>query len=155
MFLKTRFLVLLLLILPAFSWGEVVKLATINWGTFYGKEFKKDGVVSEIAREALKRSGHNLKFEYMPWKRALKKGAKGRKYHGVFGCWYSKDREKNFIYSKETMLDGSPHFIAGINSSVSISKVTDLKGLTIGIVRGYATSDAVTKLFKAKKSKRC
>ena len=52
------------------------------------------------------------------------------------------------------MLDGSPHFIASVNSSVKISKVSDLNGLTIGIVRGYATSDSLTKLFEAKKSKK-
>ena len=151
---KKRYFFFLLLLIPIYSWGEVIKIATINWAPFYGKELKKDGVVSEIAREALKRSGHNLKFEYMPWKRAMKKTAKGRKYHGLFGCWYSKDREKNYIFSKETMLDGSPHFIASINSRVTISKASDLNGLTIGIVRGYTTSEAVNKLFKAKKTKK-
>ena len=154
MFIKKRFLFFLFLILPFLSFGESIKIATINWAPFYGKELKKDGVVSEIAREALKRSGHSLVFEYMPWKRAMKKTAKGKKFHGLFGCWYSKEREKNYIYSKQTMLDGSPHFLAGINSSVNITKVSDLKGLTIGIVRGYTSSPKVEELFKAKKTKK-
>ena len=78
------------------SLAETIKFATINWAPFYGKELKKDGVVSEIARQALKRAGHTTKFHYMPWKRAMSQTAKGKKYHGLFGCWHSKEREKSF-----------------------------------------------------------
>tara|TARA_Y100001954_G_scaffold42968_2_gene44120 strand:+ start:16332 stop:17081 length:750 start_codon:yes stop_codon:yes gene_type:complete len=154
MFMKKWYFSFLFFTLPIYSWGDVINIASINWAPFYGKDLKKDGVVSEIARVALERSGHKINFEYMPWKRAMKKTAKGKKYHGLFGCWYSKDREKDYIFSKETMLDGSPHFIAGINSPVTISKASDLKGLTIGIVRGYTTSEQVKELFQAKKTKK-
>ena len=48
---KKVFLFLLFLTLPLCSWAKTVKVASINWAPFYGKELKKDGVVSEIARE--------------------------------------------------------------------------------------------------------
>lgn len=151
---KNNFCFLLLLIFSVSSWAETIKITTIDWAPFYGEKLEKDGVSSEIAREALKRGGHTVEFHYMPWKRAVSQATKGKKYHALFGCWYKKEREKTFVFSKETMLDGSAHFLAQKDSTISITKPEDLSGLTIGIVRGFATSDALKELFKSKKSKR-
>ena len=136
------------------SWSKTINITSIDWAPFYGSKLEKDGVSSEIARQALKRAGYTVKFHYMPWKRAMSQTAKGKKYHALFGCWHNKEREKKFVFSKETMMDGSPHFLASKDSNLSISKPEDLNGLTIGIVRGYAISDPLKKLFKSKKSKR-
>ena len=144
----------LLLIFSVSSWAKTIKITTIDWAPFYGSKLKKDGVSSEIARQALKRGGHTVEFHYMPWKRAVSQATKGKKFHALFGCWYKKEREKTFVFSKETMLDGSAHFLAAKDSTISIERPEDLSGLTIGIVRGYATSEPLKALFKAKKGKR-
>ena len=70
--------------------AETIHITSIDWGPFYGSKLKKDGVVSEIAREALKRSGHTVKYKYMPWARSLSQAARGKKYHALMGCWYKK-----------------------------------------------------------------
>lgn len=134
------------------SWGEMIRITSIDWAPFYGSKLEKDGVVSEIAREALRRAGHTVTYNYMPWKRAMSEAARGQKYHALMGCWYKKEREKSFAFSKETMMDASPHFLAPKDSTISISKPSDLNGLTIGIVRGFAISDPLKKLFKSKRS---
>ncbi len=129
--------------------SELVKMTTVDWPPFYGKDLENGGILVALTREVLKVQGHELKVDFVPWVRALKKSKEG-KYHALLGCWYTKEREKHFIFSK-TNLDGTPHFLTLPDSTLKVKKVEDLYGLKIGLIRGFAIGAQMKEAVSAKK----
>lgn len=129
--------------------SELVKMTTVDWPPFYGKGLENGGIFVALTREALKVRGHVLKVDFVSWVRALKKSKEG-KYHALLGCWYTKEREKYFIFSK-TNVDATPHFLSLPESTLEVKKVEDLHGLKIGLIRGFAVGSQIKEAISANK----
>ena len=129
--------------------SELIKMTTLDWPPFYGKNLENGGFFTALTSEVLKVQNHSLKVDFLPWARALSKGKQG-KYHAVLGCWYTKEREKHFIFSK-TNVDSTPHFLALPDSTIKIEKFDNLHGHRIGLIRGYAVSPQLKEALSTKK----
>ena len=129
--------------------SELVKMTTVDWPPFYGKDLENGGILVALTREVLKVRGHGLKVDFVSWVRALKKSKEG-KYHALLGCWHTKEREQYFIFSK-TNVDATPHFLTLPESTLEVKKIEDLYGLKIGLIRGFAIGAQVKKAVTAKK----
>ena len=88
----------------------------------------------EILHEIFKLSKTELQTPFMPWKRALLEAQTGS-VTGLCSCSKTKEREKNFYFSNKMGSNSVGIFLS--EPSVNISKLADLKDLTVGVVRGY------------------
>lgn len=81
-----------------------------------------------------------LRFEVRryPWKRALENAKNGEGI--VFGISKTPDRLHNFIFS-EPMFSDQTWLVTRCDSRFEFKKLQDLKGKTIGIVRGASSGD--------------
>ena len=129
---------LIFLILVNLSANEVVKLTTLEWAPYIGKNLKFNGFSAKIVKDAFKQEGYKVEFYFFPWKRALKLGY-SKKYDGCFPAYFAKDREKNYIYSNK-IISSPIGFVENINKPIKWQKLNDLKKYTIGTVKGYVNT---------------
>ena len=131
-----RIVCLLLVFSLSETKADLIKMTTVSWPPFFGKTLENGGFLTALTREVLKTQGHTLEVTFQPWARAVKTTKKGA-YHALLGCWRTKKREKDFLFS-ETKLDAGTHFLTLPKSNYNIKTIEDLEGLTIGRIRGYA-----------------
>ena len=112
-----------------------VVLASDPWQPHYGPDLVNQGYVVEVAREAFSRAGHNLKVEFVPWGRAYKLARKGV-YDGLLGAFLTQERTEIFEYSQSI---GQSRITIFWNKEdkFEFSRLSELKGLKIGVVKGY------------------
>jgi polar amino acid transport system substrate-binding protein len=86
----------------------------------------------------------------MPWKRAMSLAERGKKAHALLGCFYTKEREKVYNFSKEISSAAFHFLMTKKKFTKKITSPSHLKNLILGKVRGYATSEKL-KNFKGLK----
>jgi len=119
-----------------FANDKVIHGATLEWGPYIGKNIPENGYVAELMKEAFKRMGYRLEFEYMPWARTIEE-AKACKYDVLFPEYMNEERKKDFYYT-DKYPGGPVGFYKKKDKKISwTGKVEELKGLKIGTVRGY------------------
>jgi polar amino acid transport system substrate-binding protein len=91
------------------------------------------GPVIQIASEAFRRAGFELKVEFMPWARILKDGSEGR--CGILGIWRNAERELIFDFSLP-VVQQELGFFARRGSRHEYQNAQQLAGLSIGVERG-------------------
>lgn len=136
----------LLILIPVTAIADSVKFITVDWPPFFASDLPKGGFTVEIARQALSRKGHTMDITFAPWKRATFATRKGE-FHGLFGCWLNDEYRRNFNASQEVMANGDGHFLALKGNNYYNLRPENILGKRIGIVRGYAVSEALDSLF--------
>ena len=130
----------LTLTLPWAHASETVTLASTEYPPYYGSSLPQGGVIAEIARQAFKRTGYELRIEWYPWARALKTAQEGSA-DGLLGVWRSAERERWLTYS-QPLPANQVGFFRRTDSLISFKSMDELKGRRIGIVRGYLNPKA-------------
>lgn len=115
--------------------GEV-RLVTVEYPPYYGPELPNQGPITEVVATAYGIVGYQVDVEFMPWVRAMDEAKAGRA-DGLLGGWYSKERERWFVFSDE--LPGNKlHFYKRKGTAPkTFTSYADLTSYTIGTVRGY------------------
>jgi polar amino acid transport system substrate-binding protein len=133
-----------LLVGPAFtgpaSAGRTVRLATLEWAPYIGKDLPAEGYAGELIRTAFERSGYQVTFFYMPWQRAVKTVLEGS-YDGLCPAYYTEKRAKTFSLSADFPA-GPLVFAKRKDKSITFNRLEDLKPYKIAGVRGYANTKA-------------
>lgn len=136
---------LLLLVLLFFSLyalpaqgTEKVVLSTLDWQPYIGQTMKNNGYVAAVVKEAFKRNGVEVEFQFHQWTRTVGL-AKAGEVDGYFPEYYAENIKE---YAKFSVpFPGGPLvFFKLKNNNVSFSSLEDLKGLKIGVVKGYTNS---------------
>jgi len=125
------------------AYCEVIRLATMNWQPFYGKNLSEGGFFTALSREAFKRSGYELKVVFIPWKRALERSKEGN-FDGLLGAYYSDERE-NHYYFTDPIASNDEVFITRKGHDITYNNLDDLKNIRIGGLRGGAQSTELIK----------
>lgn len=126
-----------------------VRLATLHWEPYIGRNLPSFGFGAEILREAFHRAGHKVSFAIMPWVRALKEVEIG-KHDAVCFAYHSQERERNFIFSApyaESVLG----FCKLRESDITVQSLQDLTPYRIGVVRGFVNTPEFDALGSLKK----
>lgn len=147
-------IVFLTVLAAFFSFGEIavagsITLATLDWEPYIGEKLKNQGWVAELVREAFRRKGFDVQFNFMPWSRVVEQ-AKAGVVDGYFPEYPSLALEKLFIVS-DAFPAGPLGFMKLKNKAISWKTLDDLKPYTIGVVKDYintAEFDARTDLKK-------
>ncbi|OMH25576.1 ABC transporter substrate-binding protein [Motiliproteus sp. MSK22-1] len=146
-------LFLIALMLPSLSQGETIRIATGEFIPYCSSSSKHQGFASHVVSEAFARQGHEVEFDFLPWKRALVQ-TQNADYDATSWWSYSDERAKDHYYSDE-LLESRLHFfyVKGLLPDFDWKEVNDLNGFRIGLSRGYYTSDALESARKAGKVK--
>lgn len=116
--------------------GKVVRLVTTEYPPYHATSLENGGFQEEIIRAAFMRVGYKVTIDYKPWARAYKEAQHGL-YDGIFGLFLRESRKEFFAYSDE-IGKNELVFFKHKTRHIPFKSYTDLKGLDIGIVRGYA-----------------
>ncbi len=116
--------------------AQTLTLATTDWEPIYGRSLPEQGFFSAVSKAVFKRAGYDIKIQFLPWKRALEEARSG-KYDGLLGAYHNKGRAKNFYYP-DPLYSSDEVFIQYKGKGIEYTKVEDLKGYSIGGMRGAA-----------------
>lgn len=75
-----------------------VRLATLEWPPYVGAELPGQGYAAEAVRLACARSGIGVRYDFMPWARALLLAQRGD-VDGVLPEYNNAERERQFLFS--------------------------------------------------------
>ncbi len=135
--------------------GELFKVVSDTYPPYeYQNENKIVGMDVEILQKAAQLAEIEIDIEFYPWKRAMVM-AKAGKADGIFSLAHSKEREMFFYFPAPPLSIGKKRIFSNNNFAGDIAKPEDLKGHTVGVVRGNTYGEQFDKNnnFKRDQSK--
>lgn len=124
-----------------------IVLTSGEWAPFTGKDLKEEGILSYIVREAFKLKGKEVKYVYMPWKRALLVPQTDKSYDGSLGWSPKPEREKHYHYS-DVVLENIQVFFHLKKKEFNWNIIEDIKKYNLGAGRGYSYGPKLDKFIK-------
>ncbi|MDX1949742.1 MAG: transporter substrate-binding domain-containing protein [Rickettsiales bacterium] len=139
--LKKIFILFILFLIPINSHSEEkierVIIAADEWCPYNCiPNSKYEGVLVEIARQALKEHNIEVKYITMPWARAVEQARLG-KIDAVFGA--SKPDTPDFIFPKtpqQKMVNA--FYVTDKNKDWKYEGIKSLENMSIGVINGYS-----------------
>ena len=137
---KRLFAVLLILILPCGALAEddsVVRLTSLQWPPYSGKDLPGGGASVQVARAAFEAMGYTLKVDFFPWSRTVTLARENSsRYAGYFPEYYADSVAEAFHFS-DAMGSGPLGFAERVDQPVDWRSHDDLANYPIGIVQDY------------------
>jgi polar amino acid transport system substrate-binding protein len=132
----------ILIILAPITWSEAKKVTGIcdPWPVLMDPHAEKQGLVIEVAREALQSEGMTLEVDFVPWTRAMAM-IKQNRADILVGAWFTDARNEYLLYSKP-LFASAVKFIKRTSSNFQYSSMNDLDGLRVGTIDSYHYSQA-------------
>lgn len=134
-------LVMILLLWSSHCFSDnIVRLTSLEWPPYSGKQLEQQGASVAVAKAAFTAMGYQLTVDFFPWSRAVSMAQDNNTaYAGYFPEYYAEDIAQQFIYSDEIGI--SPlGFIEQRQHPISWSALDDLKGHRIGVVQDYVNT---------------
>ncbi|ETR73610.1 MAG: amino acid ABC transporter periplasmic protein [Candidatus Magnetoglobus multicellularis str. Araruama] len=129
-----------------------ITIATGEWEPYISKNLKEYGVIPHIIRKAFSMNKINVKFQFVPWKRALVFSQRG-KVSGVavWGGYLSWAKDH---YGSDPVMSGELRLWT-LNDSPIINwrNPKEIEGMTLGVIRGEKGGEYLDNLINAQKLK--
>lgn len=93
-----------------------------------------EGYVVDLLKAIFEPNGHTVKYEIIPWSRALVEVEKGT-FEGIIGPF--KDEAPGFIFPASAMGVSRLSFFVRKNDPWVFNGIDSLKGKFVGVIRGY------------------
>ena len=120
------------------------------WPPYQIKESGKiTGYSTQIVQAVFDRLGQSVKIEDFPWKRAYKRLKEGDS-DGLFSAGYAEGRKMFSYFPEEPIFESSWVMWARKKDNLKFDSLDDLKGMRIGVVRGYSYTDEFWKEIKSR-----
>ncbi|MBU1343190.1 MAG: transporter substrate-binding domain-containing protein [Proteobacteria bacterium] len=117
--------------------AEEINLGYIDFPPY---EFREDnqakGIMVKIVTTLFKRADVSLTLKYLPFKRAYILTKQGE-IDGLFSFTKTKERLELFDFT-DPIIDNPIVFFVRKDADIQFETLEDLKGLTIGVMRGYS-----------------
>ncbi|MET3134058.1 polar amino acid transport system substrate-binding protein [Oxalobacteraceae bacterium GrIS 1.11] len=128
--------------------AHTIRLAAEDWPPFIAQALPGDGVSGSFISAVLARSGYVLKVDYFPWKRTMQFGLTNPHYAGFLAVWRTPEREKLCHFSAPI---GNTHTVLAYlkEAPLHAQNLTELKGVKIGTVAGYANGEQFDAMVKS------
>ncbi|WP_394203100.1 substrate-binding periplasmic protein [Shewanella waksmanii] len=117
-----------------------LKTVSNDYAPFYSQDMHLNGVVYQLATEALHQSGYQTDHDFYPFVRATALTRNGLA-DGIIGLWYRQEREQWASYS-EPLLSVNIVLLKRKDSDIHFKSLAELAPYRIGIGRGYANPEA-------------
>jgi ABC-type amino acid transport substrate-binding protein len=122
------------------SFGNTFTFSTTNWEPYIGQSLKNHGFLAVIIKEAFRASGHEAKFKFLPWARALKMVRDGS-FDGYLPGYYSKERNQDCAFSAPIFSGAAGLYVNKASDNSKIGNYKEfIKGKKVGLVRGYVNT---------------
>lgn len=130
---------LLVLLVAASSFaGQTVKITTGEFVPYCGRALPHDGYINHVIREAFKIEGVKVQFDYYPWQRAYILARDG--HYAATSFWYLTKERPSFFYISKKPIEPNTYYFFHLKAQKipRWSTLPELRGLTIGLTRGYS-----------------
>ncbi|WP_028586464.1 substrate-binding periplasmic protein [Desulfocurvus vexinensis] len=128
---------------PGSATARALTLATLDWPPYIGHALPGQGYAAALAREALGRSGHEVRFVFLPWLRAVQGTRAG--YHDGYIPAYADEDQGRDVLCAGPFPGGPLALFARAGSTLTYSGIEDLRGLRVGVVLGYKNTPVIDK----------
>jgi polar amino acid transport system substrate-binding protein len=135
-----RILLLLAALTVGTGHGEALRLAGNTWPPYTDQRLPGGGLSVELIRTALGRAGYQVHYIEVPWERALLGLQHGS--YDMVNAWSAPNRMRYAIYSRP-FLTNRVRWLQRHDSNVAYSDLESLVPYRLGLIRGYAYSDAL------------
>ena len=124
----------------------LIALDNANPPFMYLENGETKGLYAELLRAVFQRAGVDVDIRGMPWKRALRMGEGGRA--GVGGIYQTAPRLEIFDYS-QPIFEEKLIVYARTGSALRFTRLEDLYGMRVGVIRGWSYTEAFDAAAKA------
>jgi polar amino acid transport system substrate-binding protein len=139
---------LLLIVTPITAFADEITLMADPWCPYSCEpDSSKPGYAIEIAQKVFSKAGHTAKYIVMDWDEAVTKTRKGE-YTAVVGAY--KEDAPGFVFPKESVGLSGSWFFTLKDSKWRYTGVDSLKGVKVGVIKGYSYGDVLDKVFAEK-----
>lgn len=121
--------------------SDVVRLSSVEWPPFSGRDLPNQGLSTAIVSRTLARAGLTLTVEFLPWQRAVNTGLREAGYAGYFPEYNVAGLEGARCLLSDPIGSSPLGFAERVDAPVDWRTLTDLQGRRIGTVRGYVNTD--------------
>jgi len=111
--------------------GETVVLTNGEWPPYHSEWLAGDGVASVLYREAFALVGVEVRYVFLPWKRAYEEARHGSA-HGSVSWLKRVERQKHFWFS-EPVMEANMVFFHAMGNGFDWRQLDDLKDLRIAV----------------------
>lgn len=136
----------LCLISPLVWSADTVSFDQANPPFMYGKDGKAAGIYPALINAAFLHMKTPVTLQALPWARAIQEIDQGNA--GVGGIYKNAEREKKYDYSEQIFVEKLAVYV-NKGKPINFSKVEDLKGKRIGVIRGWSYGDDFDNARKA------
>lgn len=105
----------------------------------FGLDDHPAGIYPVIVATAMERAGIPVTLEIRPWKRALAESETGKS--GIGGVYQNEERTRKYDFSDPIMTENIVVYF-NMAAPIDFRTVSDLHGMTIGVIRGWSYGDA-------------
>jgi polar amino acid transport system substrate-binding protein len=124
----------------------VINVDEANAPFMYAKDGKPAGIYPALIEAAFKRMNVPVTVKAVPWSKATAECDAGSA--GVGGIYKNAEREKKYDYSEQIFVERLQVFFNKANV-VNFTKMDDLKGKKVGVLKGWSYGDDFDKARKA------
>ncbi len=129
---------------------RVITLAVEQYPPFnYQIDGNYQGVSFEVAKEAFKRMGVELRLSQYPWERMLQLVKDGG-VDAIMTAFKSKEREEYMYFPEEAVSEDIQTIFVKEDSSFVYTDHKSLESIRLGIMRGYSYGDEFDQLVETK-----
>ncbi|MBB5206003.1 polar amino acid transport system substrate-binding protein [Inhella inkyongensis] len=121
------------------SRAETAVIATLEWPPYIGATLPQEGGSAAVVRAAFKAVGREVRFEYLPWARAVEDGSHRSGLAGYFPAYQSAERDAKGLRSAPI---GASRvgFARRPDQALRWRRLDDLRELRLGVVRGFVNT---------------
>ena len=131
----TRLALLTLLALLCLPARAEPRLATLEYPPYSSTQLDGGGSIVELTRRAFATQGYTPQIDFLPWARVRAELRSGS-YQGALALWPQEIKEEDLTASRPLFYSQLGLF-ARKQAPVSFTRLEDLRGRKVGIVRGY------------------
>ncbi|WP_439889320.1 substrate-binding periplasmic protein [Pseudomonas sp. MBLB4123] len=115
--------------------AQQLRLTSGEWPPFHGAELPKQGVASQIVTEAFALEGIEVRWEFLPWARAMQLATQGQR--AGTALWRRNAERERLFFISDPVLETQTHLLHRKSVEFAWQTLDDLRGLRIGATRGY------------------
>lgn len=118
-----------------------IRVCTVSWAPFYGPDLPRKGFITAITRAAFEAVGHDPRFEFMPWARAMLEVEQGDR-DMLMGLYRTAERAETYVYTERIHPTTNVVIAREELGLARFDSLRDLEGYSIGFGRGWSFGEA-------------
>lgn len=120
--------------------AQAINIVSSQWPPYVDDSMPEKGLAVELVNKALISKGYQPVLHIYNWKRALE-GVEIGVFDATCAIWKTPERERDLLFS-EPYLHNTISFIKKKSLQLDYNNLNDLRGLVIGVLRGYAYDES-------------